>query len=632
MKWSLLFLLTLPELPSVAQQAVRYELSFPNAVHHEVEVRATFSGVRQPVLEVVMSRSSPGRYALHEFAKNVYRLSAQDSAGKPLEITRPSAYQWNIQMLGKDTVTVQYTLFGDHADGTYAGIDAAHAHLNLPATLAWAHGFEQSPSTVKVNAPAKWQVFTQLPQNDGSYTAPNLDRLMDGPMEIGPGTAHNWTVGGARFRMALHHQGTAEEGAAFAQAVQAITAEEEGVFGAFPKYDDGLYTFLLDYLPYVHGDGMEHRNSTSITSTRNLADSTSELLDTVAHEFFHSWNVKRIRPKTLQPFDFERTNISGELWFAEGFTNYYGPLTLKRAGIWNQDQFTNDMARAVNTVLTAPGRQLRSPVEMSRMAPFVDAAAAVDSTNTRNTYISYYTYGQALALGIDLSIRSQFPGKSLDDWMRAMWHRHPDADRPYTLDDLQQALAEVTNANFAAGIFERHIHGREPMDYKTLLAHAGFALENAATGKAWLGRTAFTIDEEGAKLTDYTLRGSPLYDAGLDRGDRILDWDGKAIRSQLELDQFLATHKPGDRIALTAQTRSEKKTLELVLGSAPELRVVDGKSTPETIAFREDWLSSKAKHAAPAIYKYCPLCKRKHPFEYEKCPYDGSALHITPGK
>src|SRR5580658_3661780 len=131
-------------LPLVAQGPVSYEASFPNAAHHEAEIRVTFTGVRQPVLEVVMSRSSPGRYALHEFAKNVYRLSAKDPAGVPLPIARPNPYGWNISS-HHGTVIIHYTLFGDHADGTYVGIDETHAHLNLPATLVWARGFENVP-------------------------------------------------------------------------------------------------------------------------------------------------------------------------------------------------------------------------------------------------------------------------------------------------------------------------------------------------------------------------------------------------------------------------------------------------------------------------------------------------------
>ncbi|SPE33333.1 Peptidase M61 domain-containing protein [Candidatus Sulfopaludibacter sp. SbA3] len=633
-KW---FCFTLFALPLLAQEPVRYELKFPNAAHHEAEVRATFSGVRQPVLEVLMSRSSPGRYALHEFAKNVYHFQATDGQGHALEVTQPSPYQWNVTG-HKGTVVVEYTVFGDRADGTYNGIDPTHAHLNLPATVVWAHGFEKAPVSLKFELPAgsDWKIATQLAQHDdGTWTAPNMDRMMDSPVEISHYYMAEWKVGGSQFRMALHHRGTDEEAAAFARLCQVVVTEEEGVFGAFPKYDNGNYTFLLDYLPYASGDGMEHRNSTVIAGTRDLKDAAAQMIGTVSHEFFHSWNVKRIRPKTLEPFDFERADMSGELWFAEGFTNYYGPLTLKRAGLMDVDRFARSMGGAVSTVLNAPGRLVFNVIDMSRRAPFVDAATANDPVNTGNTFISYYTYGQALALGIDLSIRTRFPGKTLDDWMRAMWREHPDTQKPYTLDDLQRTLGEVTSKEFAGDIFQRHIYGKEPMDYEKLLARAGLLLEKrtGAAARSYLGAQGLWTDR-GMEIAAPTLIGSPFYNAGIDRGDIITDWDRGAPRTQRDLDALLEKHKAGDKIHLKVDSRGGKKEVDITLADSPAMQLVpyelaDKQLTPEMTAFREAWLSSKAVHPLPKVMKYCPLCRRSHPFEFDNCPYDGTALRIT---
>lgn len=203
----------------LAQEPVRYELRFPNAVHHEGEVRATFSGVKTPTLEVMMSRSSPGRYALHEFAKNVYNVKATDGQGHALNVTQPNPYQWNVSG-HSGSVVFEYTIYGDRADGTYNGIDATHAHLNLPAALVWAHGFEKAPAAVKFAIPEGfgWTVATQLAlAEDGSWTAPNMDRLMDSPVELSKHALMEWTTGGSKFRMALHHQGTDQEAAAYAK-------------------------------------------------------------------------------------------------------------------------------------------------------------------------------------------------------------------------------------------------------------------------------------------------------------------------------------------------------------------------------------------------------------------------------
>ncbi len=604
-------LYTMLPLSLMAQAPVRYELRFPNAVHHEAEVRATFTGVEQPVLEVLMSRSSPGRYALHEFAKNVYHFQATDGHGRSLHTIRPSPYGWNVS--GHDgTVIVEYTLYGDRADGTYDGIDETHAHLNLPATLVWARGFEDKPAVLKFNLPegSNWKVATQLiPRDDGTFSAPNLEWLMDSPVEMSAHVLPEWKIENATFRLSLHHRGTEQEAAVYAQMCQAVVLEEEGVFGAFPKYDSGTYTFLVDYLPYVSGDGMEHRDSTVITGTGALKESASRMIGTVSHEFFHSWNVKRIRPRSLEPFDFERADMSGELWFAEGFTNYYGPLVLKRAGLSTIDQFARNMGFAVNTVLTAPGRKIFDVIEMSRMAPFVDAATSIDPNNFANTFISYYTYGQALALGIDLAIRERFPGKSLDDWMRTMWREHPDIEKPYTLEDLQSALAEATGSEeFADLVFQHHIYGKEPLNYEALLASAGLLLRKAHSGEAWLGAQHFGFSEMGAEITANTLRDSPLYDAGLDKGDRILQCEGKVPKSGADLDACLAKRKPGDRIHLKASTRAGEKELDVILKENPAFELITyeqaGKPvTPEIAAFRQAWLSSKALHPLPAIEK-----------------------------
>ncbi len=601
-----LFLLV---LPLAAQKSVEYQLRFDNAVHHEAEIRVTFRGVPEGLLEVRMSRSSPGRYALHEFAKNVYSVRASDEQSKPLDITQPDPYGWNISG-HHGTVMVDYILYGDHVDGTYAAIDETHAHLNTPATLMWARGFENAPALLKFRIPASsnWRVATELtPHADGTWSAPNLEQLMDSPVEISAHAEPEWKIEDATFRLALHHLGTDREASVFATMCKAVVLEEEGVFGSFPKYDDGAYTFLIDYLPWASFDGMEHRDSTVITGNVDLKKTASRQIGTVSHEFFHSWNVRRIRPRSIEPFDFDRANMSGELWFAEGFTNYYGPLVLKRAGLATTDQFASEMGGALNIVLTAPGRKVHDVIEMSELAPFVDAAKSIDPTNFANTFISYYTYGQALAFGIDLAIRKQFPGKTLDDWMRAMWREHPDIDKPYTLEDLQRTLGEaIGSPQFAAEIFRRHIYGKEPIDYGPLLPQAGLLLRKARPGKVWLGASKLNYTANDVAIESNTLRGSPFYNAGIDIGDRILQWDGKTMKSSVDLDTWLSKYKPGDRVSLKVQTHAGEKKIEVTLAEDPAVELVTFETagqpvTPEIAKFRQAWLGSKALHPLPQI-------------------------------
>jgi predicted metalloprotease with PDZ domain len=244
---------------------------------------------------------------------------------------------------------------------------------------------------------------------------------------------------------------------------------------------------------------------------------------------------------------------------------------------------------------------------MSRLAPFVDAATSIDERNVANTFISYYTYGQALAFGLDLTIRSRFPGKSLDDWMRRVWHEHPDADRPYTLADLEHALGEtIGDAGFAREFFDRHVTGKEPLDYAGAVTAAGLVLRKAQTGKAWWGKEQISFSPSGAEIKSQTLKGSPLYEAGLDRGDRIVSINGNAVTADTTLDRVLGKRKPGDELTLHVQTRAGERDVHIRLGESPQLELVTfeeaGKPvTAEMKTFREAWLGSKALHPLPKL-------------------------------
>jgi predicted metalloprotease with PDZ domain len=224
------------------------------------------------------------------------------------------------------------------------------------------------------------------------------------PVEFGPGSLGEVAVdvdvdaGGPAIRMNVHHDGTDEEAKAFAGDVAKIVREQREIFGEYPAFEPGHYTFLADYLPYASGDGMEHRNSTVVTSSGSIRSNRIGLLGTVSHEFIHVWNVERIRPHSLEPFDFERANLSGELWLAEGFTSYYGPLTLHRAGLVDFGWLLPRLSGMVNGVATAPARLVRSAEEMSHMAAFIDGGQTTDRTNWSTTVISYYSYGAAIGL------------------------------------------------------------------------------------------------------------------------------------------------------------------------------------------------------------------------------------------
>ena len=259
-------------------------------------------------------------------------------------------------------------------------------------------------------------------------------------------------------------------------------------------------TFIANYLPYSHGDAMEHRNSTTLANSKSLNDAALALLETLSHEFFHVWNVERIRPKSLEPFDFERANMSGELWFAEGFTNYYDGLVMCRAGIWSVDHYAENISKTVDAVINTPATRYGSPVEMSRRAPFVDRAVWVDPQNLGNTYLTYYVFGDAVGLALDLSLRRR-TDKTLDDFLRAVWERFGRDELPYTNADLENTLAKMTgDTAFAKGFFARYVYGREVADYGSLLSLAGMVLRKAKPGAASWGQVRLSDTKDGVRV------------------------------------------------------------------------------------------------------------------------------------
>jgi predicted metalloprotease with PDZ domain len=578
-----------PAQPEGAVQGdtIRYEVAFPHASRHEAEVAITWTALRTGPLELRMSRSSPGRYALHEFGKNVYNVRAVDGAGRELRTTRPNPHQWDVH--GHDgTVRVTYTLFADRADGTYTGIDVTHAHMNMPATFMWARGTGERPIAITLRAPqgSGWRIATQLmPTSDEvRFVAPHLQYFMDSPTELSAFDLREWQdTSGDRIqtlRIAIHHQGTPQQLDAYESAVRAIVRQQKAVFGELPRFDSGTYTFIADYLPWVSRDGMEHRNSTILTSTGSLANPLG-VLGTVSHEFFHAWNVERIRPASLEPFDFEESNMSGELWFAEGFTSYYGPLTLRRAGLYDDAQYAAAIAGTVSTVVNAPGRNYFSPVEMSMQAPFVDAATSVDPQNRANTFISYYTWGAGLGLALDLGIRRRYPGRTLDDFMRALWakygvHEHDHTPlRPYTNDDLRITLGEVLgDAAFADDFFRRFIHGREAPDYAALLAAAGMTVRTVNAGSPTIGAAPVDPREGGVILTGPVLAGTTLYEVGASTGDRIIAVNGRAVASADELAAVVSALRPGNLAEITYEQRGVRITRSAAVQEDATLEVV----------------------------------------------------------
>jgi len=426
---------------------------------------------------------------------------------------------------------------------------------------------------------------------------------MDSPTEISDHHVRSFVVADATnsdkistIKFALHHQGTAKELDTYFEKVKNIVLEQKAVYGELPAFDYGYYTFLACYMPNASGDGMEHRNSTILTSTRSLANGGMERnIGTVSHEFFHAWNVERIRPLSLEPFNFETANMSGELWFAEGFTSYYDALILCRAGILTHEKYVAGLMRSFNYVWNSPGRAYFNPIEMSYQAPFVDAATSVDPVNRENTFISYYSYGSMIGLALDLSLREK--GLSLDGYMKLVWESYGKKEIPYTITDLHNSLKTYAGASFGDTFFESYIYTSGMPNYKELFSTVGVVLAQPKDAP-YFGASVSINDIGEARIRNNPKKGSPAYLANLTQGDKLLAINGVAITADQKFDMLLKTFAIGDVLDVSFLRFGQQKETKVTLTSDPSytISLMEKSGTVPSEAIlnnRTNWLKAR---------------------------------------
>ena len=548
-----------------------YSLDLSDVRQHELHVTVDFPAVKPGVFTVRMPQASPGRYAVHNFAKNVYDLKAYDGAGKQLHLSQEEPTAWAIA--GHDgSVRLEYTLFANGGDGTYAGVDDRKLHLNMPAAFLYGEQLNDRPVLLGIRKGQRpdWMVASQLvpvtpaaasePRTraralDRLRAAPNYYYFYDSPTLVGEMMRGEFAVtnpdGNTQtIEMAMMHEGTREQFDDYLAWTESIVLTQQKIYGELPDFDYGRYTFLCSYNPWIGGDGMEHRNSTVCSAPVGLEQFADRLIGTVSHEFFHCWNVERIRPASLEPFDFDHANMSGELWFAEGFTSYYDDLTLVRAGILSPEDYARNLKGQLNYVLLSPGRDHRGPVQMSQQAPFVDAATANDPDNFGNTFVSYYPYGATIGLALDLTLRER--GHTLDELMRLVWERYGRTEIPYHIRDLQLALGEVVDdQEWAAAWFERYVYGSALPDLGALLDDYGFVLRTARPDSVGFRGLRLSEGDGFVTVESNIPENSPLHATGLQRGDRILGIHGWSATSPEAWEEAIARQELGQEISIT---------------------------------------------------------------------------------
>lgn len=594
--------------PAPEPLQLEYYLRLARPSTHLAEVEIDARGVHESALDFVLPAWSPGRYAIYDFAKNVQEFEASGADGRAISWTQPDKQTWRVEAGGAGSeIRVRYRVFGNDLNGSFSQIDSTHANLNGASMYLYVNGHKPDPIHLLVDAPEGWKVVSGFSLSTGqrAFDVPNYDRLIDTPMEISPAISiDRFSDHGKTFRVAVHSYdgGEAERLSLFSELVQGVKKIVAVDLGVMPLPDFDHYTFIVHFAPDIaEGDGMEHLNSTQIIINQPLSDAgVREALGDTAHEFFHLWNVKRLRPEALGPFDYTRENYTQSLWFAEGITSYYADLAAVRSGLWAPADLFEQLASEIAHLEADPGRQLMSAESSSFHAWFYDRAPQMQETNFANTTISYYNKGALLGMLLDLEIRTRTEGrKSLDDVMRLMYERFYEAPaatyylpgRGYKERDILEAVNEVSGGDFE-DFFRRYVEGVDPLPYATVLAKAGLVLNRSVAPGAAPSLGILTRPEAtGARIVAVS-PGTAADRAGLSRDDLLVAVDNFSLATA-SLDDRLRIYPAGAEVPFTVQRHAERQIITVKLDPAPVNQYSIQESpdaTASEVSIRNAWL------------------------------------------
>jgi predicted metalloprotease with PDZ domain len=603
---------------SAAQDAplasIRYRLAMSRPVSHLFEVSievALREGATTEQLDFQMPKWSPGRYAIFDFAKNVQEVQAasgicpQGAKCKmaSLPVTRMDNQTWRVQLTGTRSATLKYKVFGDDLSGTFSQLDNRHANFNGGSIFMYIVDHKQDPVKLNIEPPQNWRIVNGRMESadQREWQFPNYDLLIDTPTEIAPDwTVDEFKVDGKTYRVVVHSFG--DEGgkrAGLVRDLEKIVRAETRMWGA-PEFE--TYTFLIHFAADDRsGDGMEHLTSTQVIVPGALSESDAYdgALSTASHEFFHVWNVKRLRPAELGPWDFTRPLVTRVMWIAEGFTTYYGNLMQRRSGLWNDARYFNYLGQLIGGIENAPGSRLMSAEASSLSAPFIDGEVHAQRTNLDNTAVSYYPKGATLGLTLDLLIRRKTNGRaSLDDVLRRMYEEfylksmNPTyylRGRGYTSKDFERAASAVAGMDLS-DFFNRYVRSAERPPYEEALAGVGLRLTRTPARQPFSG--GLSLNGQSMRIVGVR-NNSAAEDAGLKQGDVLLTIGNKEVMSDTWAKE-LNRYKQNDKVAVTVRRDRNIIKATLTLGEPDfydyHVEEMNDAST-ETRALRAAWLN-----------------------------------------
>ena len=549
-----------------AAATIHYKVSLKNPEQHSFQVTMTIPHPSNGMTVAIPAWNA--LYQVRDFAYRVRDVQASSFAGsgtlgEKLPIRKLDKQTWEIRSAqdandgGFSSWTVRYSITWDEPGPFSSQLNSKHAFVNFAEVLMYTPDRRGEDTTVAFeDVPAGWRAATQLPAGStpNSFSASSYDTLVDAPVEIGKFEEFGFDEGGAHFRVVVDAREWRRD--RLEDSLRQITSYELKLMGT-PFRE---YTFFFHVGPYLEsgGGGMEHANCTAIGAT-----SVEGAVTIAAHEFFHAWNVKRIRPQTLEPVDFTKEQYTRALWFAEGVTSTYAAYTLERSGIWPKERFYADLASQISELDSRPARLWQS-VEESSLDAWLEK---YDDYGRPDRSISYYNKGQIVGEILDLAIRDATDNhKSLDDVMRRMNDEYAKKGKYYDDSDGIRAVAEEVAGTSFEDFFQRYVAGTDEIPYDKFLGSAGLELKSETVKMADLGFwTAGGRSPSSAVTVSQVVPGSSAEAAGLLAGDVLLQLNGEAVPRYLA--GRMRVHSPGEIIKLRVKRDTKEMDLSFALGS-----------------------------------------------------------------
>jgi len=547
---------------------IHYQVAMPQPQSHLFEVTLLVENWQEPVLNLKMPVWTPGSYLVREYAKNLQDFSAKmTDKQQSLPVGKIAKNYWQVDTASTSKITVHYRVFANELSVRTNHLDATHGYFNGAALFLFIPGFEQQRIQITVRPKPEWQVTTTLPLVSGqtnTFEAKDFDTLVDSPFEIGSQQIYNFEVLGKPHQLAVWGQGNLNP-EKLIEDTQKIIEVEAKIFGGLP-YE--RYLFLLHLTNNSFG-GLEHKDSCSLIYSRfgfRAKEKYQRFIQLVAHEFFHLWNVKRIRPKALEKFDYEQENYTTSLWFSEGTTSYYDLQIPLRAGIYDAKTFLENLSKEITQLQLTPGRKVQ-PLGESSFDAWIKLYRR--DANSNNSQISYYLKGEMVSFLLDLLIRSRHRNqRSFDDVMAMMWQSFGKEEIGFTPEQLQQVIESVAETDLG-DFFSRFVDGTDELPFDEYLEPFGLRLNLVEDAVPYLGLTVKSENnQEMIKFVDAT---SAAALAGVDAGDELLAIDGLRVTAD-QLSDRLKDYQVGDTIKLSIFHQDELRTVSVTLATPQVIR------------------------------------------------------------